>query len=57
MPPRNKIWLHVRFGCQHEYGHQEALNSEAKIFGLKVDAFVLYGIFLSLDPKKHSDFI
>ena len=30
----------------------DALNSAAKIFGLKVDAFVLYGIFLSLDPKK-----
>ena len=30
----------------------DALNSAAKIFGLKTDAFVLYGIFLSLDPKK-----
>jgi hypothetical protein len=30
----------------------DALNSAAKIYGLKGDAFVLYGIFLSLDPKK-----
>ena len=30
----------------------DALNSAPKIFGLKTDAFVLYGIFLSLDPKK-----
>jgi len=29
----------------------DASNSAAKIFGLKTDAFVLYGIFLSLDPK------
>ena len=68
MPPRNKIWLHVRSCCQHEYGHQEGqmaprearkvallreldtLNSAAKIFRLKVDDFVLFGIFLSLDP-------
>ena len=30
----------------------DALNSAARIFGLKVDTFVLYGIFLCLDPKK-----
>jgi hypothetical protein len=30
----------------------DALNSAAKIFGLKDDAFVPYGILLSLDPKK-----
>ena len=34
----------------------DALNSAAKIFGLKVDAFVLYGIFLSLDSKKTQRF-
>ena len=33
-----------------------ALNSAAKEIGLKVDAFVLYGIFLSLDPKKTQRF-
>jgi len=31
-----------------------ALNSAAKEIGLKVDAFVLYGIFLSLDPNKNT---
>ena len=30
----------------------DALNSAAKIFGSKDDALFLYGIFLSLDPKK-----
>jgi len=28
----------------------DTLNSAAKIFRLKVDDFVLFGIFLSLDP-------
>jgi len=34
----------------------DAINSAAKTFGLKVDAFVLHGIFLSLDPKKTQRF-
>jgi hypothetical protein len=34
----------------------DALNSAAKTFGLKVDAFVLHGIFLSLDLKKTQRF-
>ena len=34
----------------------DALNSAAQIFGFKVDAFELYGIFLSLDSKKTQRF-
>jgi hypothetical protein len=35
----------------------DALNSAAKIFGLKVGAFVLYGIFLSLDLNKEKKIV
>ena len=66
-PPRNEIWLQVRFCCQPKYGHLEGqmaprearevalfrksdeLNSAAKIFGLKVDTYVIYCIFMSLE--------
>ena len=34
----------------------DALNSAAKKIGFKVDAFVLYGNFLSRDPKKTQRF-